>query len=68
MLSYFQNMMLYSVDMSLKILIMENHVYLNCLSYLRFILKIGLRWLGVEPGSTAWKAAMLTAIPTTLDI
>ena len=30
-------------------------------------LKISLRWPGVEPGSTAWKAAMLTAIPPTLD-
>ena len=27
-----------------------------------------LRWPEVEPGSTAWKAAMLTAIPPTLDI
>ena len=26
-----------------------------------------MRWPGVEPGSTAWKAAMLTAIPPTLD-
>ncbi len=23
----------------------------------------GMRWLGNEPGSTAWKAAMLTTIP-----
>ena len=30
--------------------------------------KKGLRWPGVEPGSTAWKAAMLTAIPPTLDV
>ena len=30
--------------------------------------KMKLRWPGVEPGSTAWKAAMLTAIPPTLDI
>ena len=29
--------------------------------------KKSLRWPGVEPGSTAWKAAMLTAIPPTLD-
>ena len=29
--------------------------------------KLWLRWPGVEPGSTAWKAAMLTAIPPTLD-
>ena len=28
--------------------------------------KKSLRWPGVEPGSTAWKAAMLTAIPPTL--
>ena len=27
-----------------------------------------MRWPGVEPGSTAWKAAMLTAIPPTLAI
>ena len=27
-----------------------------------------MRWPGVEPGSTAWKAAMLTAIPPTLDV
>ena len=26
-----------------------------------------LRWPGIEPGSTAWKAAMLTTIPPTLD-
>jgi hypothetical protein len=25
-----------------------------------------LRWPGIEPGSTAWKAAMLTIIPPTL--
>ena len=24
-----------------------------------------LRWPGIEPGSTAWKAAMLTIIPPT---
>ena len=24
-----------------------------------------LRWPGIEPGSTAWKAAMLTTIPPT---
>lgn len=29
--------------------------------------KVGpLRWPGIEPGSTAWKAAMLTTIPPTL--
>ena len=27
-----------------------------------------LRWPGIEPGSTAWKAAMLTIIPPTLDM
>ena len=27
-----------------------------------------LRWPGIEPGSTAWKAAMLTIIPPTLYI
>ena len=27
-----------------------------------------MRWPGVEPGSTAWKAAMLTAIPLTLVV
>ena len=25
--------------------------------------KIFMRWPGIEPGSTAWKAAMLTTIP-----
>ncbi len=25
-----------------------------------------LRWTGIEPGSTAWKAAMLTIIPPSL--
>ena len=31
--------------------------------------KVGpLRWPGIEPGSTAWKAAMLTTIPPTLYI
>lgn len=25
--------------------------------------KRNLRWPGIEPGSTAWKAAMLTTIP-----
>ena len=28
--------------------------------------KKSLRWPGIEPGSTAWKAAMLTTIPPTL--
>ncbi len=27
-----------------------------------------LRWPGIEPGTTAWKAAMLTIIPPSLDI
>ena len=27
-----------------------------------------LRWPGIEPGSTAWKAAMLTTIPPTLHL
>ena len=27
-----------------------------------------LRWPGIEPGSTAWKAAMLTTIPPSLGI
>jgi hypothetical protein len=26
-----------------------------------------MRWPGIEPGSTAWKAAMLTIIPPMLD-
>lgn len=26
---------------------------------------MGVRWPGIEPGSTAWKAAMLTTIPPT---
>ena len=30
--------------------------------------KVDMRWPGVEPGSTAWKAAMLTAIPPTLVV
>ena len=25
-----------------------------------------MRWPGIEPGSTAWKAAMLTIIPPSL--
>ena len=29
--------------------------------------KIHLRWPGIEPGSTAWKAAMLTTIPPSLQ-
>ncbi len=29
--------------------------------------KMKMRWPGIEPGSTAWKAAMLTTIPPTLD-
>ena len=28
--------------------------------------KLVLRWPGIEPGSTAWKAAMLTTIPPSL--
>ena len=35
-----------------------------------FLFKISkrlLRWPGIEPGSTAWKAAMLTIIPPTLN-
>ena len=31
-----------------------------------YYLKNELRWPGIEPGSTAWKAAMLTIIPPTL--
>ena len=31
-----------------------------------FIKTMGLRWPGAEPGSTAWKAAMPTAIQPTL--
>ena len=27
-----------------------------------------MRWPGVEPGSTAWKATMLTVTPPTLDV
>ena len=27
-----------------------------------------MRWPGIEPGSTAWKAAMLTIIPPTLHV
>ena len=27
-----------------------------------------MRQPGIEPGSTAWKAAMLTTIPLTLDM
>ncbi len=27
-----------------------------------------MRQPGIEPGSTAWKAAMLTTIPLTLDV
>ena len=29
--------------------------------------KVKMRQPGIEPGSTAWKAAMLTTIPLTLD-
>ena len=32
------------------------------------IKKKSMRQPGIEPGSTAWKAAMLTTIPLTLDI
>ncbi len=27
-----------------------------------------MRWPGIEPGSTAWKAAMLATIPPTLVV
>ena len=37
----------------------------NKVSTAIFIVK-SLRWPGIEPGSTAWKAAMLTTIPPTL--
>ena len=30
------------------------------------IKRLTMRWPGIEPGSTAWKAAMLTTIPPTL--
>ena len=33
-----------------------------------YMIKNILRWPGIEPGSTAWKAAMLTTIPPTLYI
>ena len=36
----------------------------NKVSTAIFIVK-SLRWPGIEPGSTAWKAAMLTTIPPT---
>ena len=36
-----------------------NKYWIKVLNYF----KSGLRWPGVEPGSTAWKAAMLTVIP-----
>ena len=32
-----------------------------------WIKKASMRCPGIEPGSTAWKAAMLTTIPTSLD-
>ena len=31
-----------------------------------FFFRKNMRWPGIEPGSTAWKAAMLTIIPPTL--
>ena len=30
--------------------------------------KIQMRWPGIEPGSIAWKATMLTIIPPTLHV
>ena len=41
--------------------------YIQCVK-IPVMKMILLRWPGVEPGSTAWKAAMLTAIPPTLDM
>ena len=38
----------------------------NSLVNFRIVKKKSLRWPGIEPGSTAWKAAMLTIIPPSL--
>ena len=53
--------------MFMEIMIEQNEIKISKnKKYLSGFYKISLRWPGVEPGSTAWKAAMLTAIPPTL--
>ena len=39
----------------------------NVICFVKFWKNV-LRWPGIEPGSTAWKAAMLTTIPPTPHI
>ena len=41
--------------------------YVKIHEYSDIMKKIVMRCPGIEPGSTAWKAAMLTTIPTSLD-
>ena len=40
--------------------------YVKIHEYSDIMKKIDMRCPGIEPGSTAWKAAMLTTIPTSL--
>ena len=55
--------------MFMEIMIEQNEIKISKnKKYLSGFYKISLRWPGVEPGSTAWKAAMLTAIPPTLVV
>jgi hypothetical protein len=44
----------------------KNNYKINCSALFKKTEK-DMRWPGIEPGSTAWKAAMLTIIPPTLD-
>ena len=41
-------------------------VFNNSFQRLNYFIKT-MRWPGIEPGSTAWKAALLTIIPPTPD-
>ena len=41
--------------------------YVKIHEYSDIMKKFNMRCPGIEPGSTAWKAAMLTTIPTLLD-
>ena len=43
------------------------HILDKCERFM-IMFKKSLRWPGIEPGSTAWKAAMLTTIPPTLHV
>ena len=59
---------IYHLFLSKKHIAIFSDCPLNCLQFEKksYSKQIEMRWPGIEPGSTAWKAAMLTTIPPTL--